>query len=1116
MFAAVVVLASVQVFARVEVQRSEGEQREGRPALSLNAHKAWVSSVAFSHDGKRLASGGDDGMVKVWDAMSGKEVLTIRADSAVSCVAYSREGKRLASGGWDRVVRVWDAESGKEVLVLKGHKESITFVAFSPDGKRIASGSGDDTLKVWDAASGNALFTVELDDDYDITCLAFSPDGKYIATGDGEKRLTVWDASNGKEVLTADGHDAAISCVAYSPDGKRIASGSEDGSVKVWDAQSGKELLSLEGHKESVASVAFSPDGKRIASGSEDGSVKVWDAQSCKESFSLRDHPDKVTSVAFSPDGKRIASASKGVLKVWANHMDEPASFAKDIQPFLKKHCLGCHGAKKQTFGIRFDHVEKYRSEDNPLWTKVHEALASKSMPPDGREQPGDSERKRILAWIEEAQRTAPAANLRRLNRRELSAALQDLTGLSVDHADALPADAKLGGFDTGTDALQDAADSVEQAMKVTRRAVDAIRFLGPATGTVFAADLPDVKDPRKAFDAWKDKGAIAKTRGFALPGKGLLLEPRWVGERDDHSFTLPTPKDNRGVLRLKLSVSALKPVEGLPNPRLWVRIGGKYITFAEVTSSPEKPQELVYLVQFDDLAIDSKGVKVSLSNKVEIPYSVKGYENEEVVRKGEVVPGGTGWFRPAFDRKLPPQKQPAPSIVLRSIEIETGHVAQWPPASWKLGLGPTRDDETSAKRLLSVWIERAWRRPASEKEQDKYIALYRKLRTEKLSFDEALRATFQSVLLGGFRYLPPAKESQQALASRISFMLWGAPPDAEIRKLAAEGKLRDPATLNAQVDRLLADPRSDGFIRPFVLQWLEMEQPITVASSSLKKQDFRFARYLKASMKEETVDYIARLFIDNRPAKELVASDWTMMNDSLAIHYGYKDVEGGHLRKVTLGKDDPRGGGVLGHAGIQSMLTWMGGNWVIYRGAWVMRHVLDEPPPPPPLEVPELNPSEGKNRGKSFKELLKQHQENANCAVCHKKMDPVGFAFQNFDISGRWRDREYDGYHMADLDGRIEWRGVGKERAVDTAGKLPRGEKFTTFAEFKQTLVKNYQADMVRGVLKNLVIYATGRLPDVHDMAEIRRIMKEHEAKGYPMRDVLKSLLRSKAFLER
>jgi hypothetical protein len=240
------------------------------------------------------------------------------------------------------------------------------------------------------------------------------------------------------------------------------------------------------------------------------------------------------------------------------------------------------------------------------------------------------------------------------------------------------------------------------------------------------------------------------------------------------------------------------------------------------------------------------------------------------------------------------------------------------------------------------------------------------------------------------------------------------------------------------------------------------------------------------------------------------------MMNDILALHYGYPKLDGDQLRKVTLRPDDPRGGGILGHAGIQSMLCWMGDNWVIYRGAWALRHIIDHPPPPPPLEVPELNPSDAGNKGKTFKELLKQHQQDNRCAVCHRSIDPVGFAFQNFDISGRWRNVEHEHYARGELDGRIAWNGVGKTRPVDTVGRLPRGEEFKTFAEFKQVVVDRYQADLVRGLLKNFMIYATGRRPDVHDLKEIAAIMQESAPKGYPLRHLLKAIVRSRAFLER
>ena len=798
-------------------------------------------------------------------------------------------------------------------------------------------------------------------------------------------------------------------------------------------------------------------------------------------------------------------------------------SFSKTIAPFLKQHCISCHGLQKKEGGVRLDQLDGVAAGNRNLWTMVHEKVASGEMPPKEREQPADAAKKQMLTWIADQQRSLGVGGARRLNRRELSAALRDVTGLAVNFGNALPGDGTVAGFDTGADGLQEASDSVALWLQVTRRAVDGLRFLDQSRSKTFALDFREVKDLRKAFDAWKADGATGKElKGITRPGLGLLLEPRAVGDRDELSFSVPAPMSKEGVLRLTLVVHAMKPFEMLPNPRLWVRIGGANLDFREITGTAEKPQRLVYEVQIGDLVVQAKGVTISLANKVERPYAVEGFENEDKSNPKDPVPGGTGLFRPFFDRKaIPPEKQPAPFVVLQQIAVEPDLTAAWPPAEWKANVGEVKDDAASAGRLLAVWVERAWRRPVTADERAPFLKLYAKLRTDGMSFDDALRAAFQSVLMSApFRYTaspahPDAVVAQHAIASRLSFMLWGEPPDAELRKLAAADKLRDPAVLDAQADRLLADPRCDAFVRPFVLQWLEMEQPITIAQDHIQKQDFRFARYLKASMREETVAYVGKLIADNRPAAELIASDWTMMNDALAMHYGYPAIPDGTLRKVMLRSDDPRGGGILGHAGIQSMLCWMGDNWVIYRGAWMLRHVLDHPPPPPPLEVPELNPADAKNKGKPFRELLKQHQEDARCAVCHKTIDPAGFAFQNFDISGRWRDLEHEHYARGELDGRIAWLGVGKTRPVDSTGQLPRGEEFKTFAEFKQVIVKHYQADVVRGVMKNLFVYATGRKPGIDDTAEIAAIMKEHREKGYPLRDLLKGIVRSRAFLE-
>src|SRR5271166_4731395 len=245
--------------------------------LTLKGHNGYVLSVAWSPDGKRLATGSDDHTAKVWDAASGQEVLTLKGNNGyVYSVAWSPDGKRLATGSLDHTAKVWDAASGQEVLPLKGDTDCVRSVAWSPDGKRLATGSLDQTAKVWDAASGQEVLTLK-GHNGSVLSVAWSPDGKRLATGSGDQTAKVWDAASGQEVLTLKGHNGSVLSVAWSPDGKRLATGSLDQTAKVWDAASGQEvLLTLKGHNGSVYSVAWSPDGKRLASASSDRTVQVY------------------------------------------------------------------------------------------------------------------------------------------------------------------------------------------------------------------------------------------------------------------------------------------------------------------------------------------------------------------------------------------------------------------------------------------------------------------------------------------------------------------------------------------------------------------------------------------------------------------------------------------------------------------------------------------------------------------------------------------------------------------------------------------------------------------------------------------------------------------------
>ena len=474
------------------------------------------------------------------------------------------------------------------------------------------------------------------------------------------------------------------------------------------------------------------------------------------------------------------------------------------------------------------------------------------------------------------------------------------------------------------------------------------------------------------------------------------------------------------------------------------------------------------------------------------------------------------------------------PGVVYRWLEVEGPILDEWPTAGHRLLFGdlPIENPRTAkgqievisavpekdAQRLLEAFARRAYRRPIETREATRFLPIVTGRLKAGASFADAMIAGYTAVLCSP-EFLSiderPGPLDDHAVAARLAFFLWNSEPDAELRAIAGRGELQRPEVLRAQTDRLLDDPKSRRFVNAFLDYWLDLRRAAANTPDSTLYNDYYLDDLLSESAVAETQLFFAELLRDDLPARNLVSSDFVMVNERLAVHYGLPGVRGIAIRKVGLPADSVRGG-LLTQASVLMVTANGTTTSPVLRGAWITERILGKPsPPPPPVSAvePDLRGTQ------TIREQLARHRDQASCATCHSKIDPPGFALESFDVMGGWRDR----YRALADPGQRE-KGLGKNGQpfafrygppVDPTGELADGRKFEDIREFKRVLLAD-EIQVARNLVHQLIIYATGEPVGFGDRDPVEQILRQSEGTGHGVRSLIHAIVQSELFLRK
>ncbi len=756
------------------------------------------------------------------------------------------------------------------------------------------------------------------------------------------------------------------------------------------------------------------------------------------------------------------------------------AGGSPDVSTLVQKSCVGCHNpnVKSGDLDLKTAAADPNTfTHDRELWEKVLEKLQTKQMPPPPLPHPTDESVSAVTRWLldefaRQDRLMKPQAGQvppRRLNRVEYNNTVRDLLGVDIHPADAFPADTAAFGFDNISDALNVTPALLENYLSAAERSVRMALF-GP--------------EPRKAAAVhYSAPVRINLTRGQ----KGLPPDPSnydVTGLSTHHSFHVMHSFPVDAEYKLILTLNGHRPNQSMPaHPAVYV--DGKLVHEFEIDATDLEGQIVECRVPFT--AGEHLISATYLRNYHGLPPSYKGPDPSTRPPEALINPRGklsekdietlrkygtkikTDGIETRIDNRFesidvagPYNQQTGPSAAnLRSLYV-CGHLNRG-------------HNEACPRQIVAAFASRAFRRPATRDEVQKCLSFYALARKQGDSFDEGIATALESILVApGFLFriekepsgADAAPVQNYELASRLSYFLWSSQPDAELLRMAGTGALSRPRTLEAQVQRMLRNPKSFALVENFGGQWLQFRNIDVVHPDP--GQFPLFDDGLRFAMRRETELFFDSIIRNDSSILDLLDADYSFLNERLARFYGVPGVSGPEFRRVDM-RQTNRGGGILAQASLLTVTSYSTRTSPVLRGKWILETLLNAPPPPPPPGIPPLEENTaGKNA--TLRQQMEAHRKSAVCASCHSRMDPLGFGLENFNAIGSWRTQDGNS-------------------PVDSTGSLPDGRSFRTPNELKQIL-KGDRAAFLKGLTEKLLVYALGRGLQPYDRPTVASIV--------------------------